>query len=148
MCIHVKVSKMLLDSFCIPCFRIFMFFNFFIANNLFDHFKRFSRLKQTKTEQEILKYCSVARNSKHFGSLRLLVIPEQTWEPLMPYIGFILCTIYTYVIWMKVLWTKLCVFFMKKGMGSALKVLLFYGFKVLFVRRFVLVWVKKLNFSR
>ena len=32
----------------------------------------------------------------------------------MPYIGFILCTIYTYVIWMKVLWTKLCVFFRKK----------------------------------
>ena len=91
------------------CFSIFLLLITFSTI-----FKRFSRLTQTETEQEILNDCSVARNSKHFGSLQLWVIPEHTWEPLMPYIGFILCTIYTYVIWMKVLWTKLCVFFRKK----------------------------------
>ena len=98
------------------CFSIFLLLITFSII-----FKGFSRLKKTKTEQEILKDCSVARNSKHFGSLQLLVIPEHTWEPLMPYIGNILCTIYTYVIWMKVLWTKLCVFFMKKMNGFCVK---------------------------
>ena len=38
--------------------------------------KKLSRRKQAKTEQTNLKGCSVSKNSKLFGSLQLLVIPE------------------------------------------------------------------------
>ena len=74
----------------------FDFFSIFLLPMTISTFlKRFSRLKQTKTEQKYPKDCSVWRNSKLFGSLQLLVISEHPWEPLIPYIGFILRTIYT-----------------------------------------------------
>ena len=79
MCIHVKVCKILLDSFCIPCCSILIFFfNIFTAN---DHFNIFKKIFQAKTNQNRTnkpKRLLSFKNLKLFGSLQLLVIPEHT----------------------------------------------------------------------
>ena len=96
MCVHyLTIFEFLLAAFW--CFLIFL-----LLMAISTFLKKLSRRKQAKTEQTNLKGCSVSKNSKLFGSLQLLVIPEHAWEPLMSYIGFILSTIYTYLIWMKV----------------------------------------------
>ena len=56
------------------------------------------RLPNPKKTKRLLSF----REVKTFGSLQLLVIPEDTWESLMPYICCILRIKCTYVIWMKI----------------------------------------------
>ena len=93
------------------------------------------RLPKPKKSKRLLSF----REVKTFGSLQLLVIPENTWESLMPYICFILRIKCTYVIWMKV-------FFGKKRNGFCLETPCFFmASKYLFVQSFVSVWVNKLN---
>ena len=100
MCVHYLT----IFEFFLAAFWCFLIFLLLMAISTF--LKKLSRRKQAKTEQTNLKGCSVSKNSKLFGSLQLLVIPEHAWEPLMSYIGFILSTIYTYLIWMKVFFVK------------------------------------------
>ena len=56
------------------------------------------RLPNPKKTKRLLSF----REVKTFGSLQLLIIPEDTWESLMPYICCILRIKCTYVIWMKI----------------------------------------------
>ena len=92
----LKFAKYYLTLFVFLVAAFWFFFSIFLLPMTISTFlKRFSRLKQTKTEQTNPKDCSVRRNSKLFGNLQLLVISEHPWEPLIPYIRFILRTIYT-----------------------------------------------------
>ena len=70
------------------------FFNIFTANDRFNIFKKIFQAKTNQNRTNKPKRLLSFKNSKLFGSLQLLVIPEHTWEPLIPYIGFILRTIY------------------------------------------------------
>ena len=96
-------------------------FNIFTAN---DHFHIFKKIFQAKTNQNRTnkpKRLLSFKNLKLFGSLQLLVISEHTWEPLIPYIGFMLRTIYhTKFEWRSFPW--------RNGMASALKFLVFLWF--------------------
>ena len=123
MCVHyLTIFEFLSAAFW--CFLIFL-----LVRAISTFLKKFFRWKQAKTEQKNLKGCSVSKNSKLFGSLQLLVIPEHAWEPLMSYIGFILSTIYTYVIWMKV-------FFVKNRNGFCLETSCFLWFPSTFCSEF------------
>ena len=106
-----------------------VFFEIFTGNDHFDIFKKIFQAKTNQNRTKKLKDCSVSMNSKLFGSLQLLVIPDYPWEPLMPYISFILRTIYTCVIWMKV-------FFVKKRNGFCLEIPLFLWFPSSFCSEF------------
>ena len=119
----------LLDYFCIPFSSILMFFNIFTANGYFDIFKKIFQAKTSQNRTNKPKRLLSLKNSKLFGSLQLLVIPEHAWEPLMSYIGFILSTIYTYVIWMKV-------FFVKNRNGFCLETSCFLWFPSTFCSEF------------
>ena len=76
-----------------------VFFEIFTANDHFDIFKKIFQAKTNQNRTKKLKDCSVSMNSKLFGSLQLLVIADYPWEPLMPYISFILrtCVIWIYI---------------------------------------------------
>ena len=117
----------------------FDFFSIFLLPMTISTFlKRFSRLKQTKTEQTNLKDCSVSR-------IQNFLVVYNYWlyqNTLENHLSLILASYYA----------QYTIRNLNKGLFCEetewllpWNSLLFYGFQVLFVQIFFSVWVKKRN---